>query len=156
MYHRKPNSLHGRLGVRNVENHWDAGSLQVDFSVDWSVTHLLDWSGEGRGGRGSTEKSSSLPCTASMLVLARVKGAVGRAMPIRTGTIRDSATLQSSSTAYGNRAWKTRLHFPMGCGMKLLKEKQKRENVRMSNVIILPLRRKVNIYSYLCNAWHMK
>ncbi len=32
MYHRKPNSLHGRLGVRNVENHWDAGSYRWIFS----------------------------------------------------------------------------------------------------------------------------
>lgn len=62
-------------------------------------TNLLDWSGEGLGGSGSTEKSSSLPCTASILVLANVKGAVGLAMPIRTGTMSDSATLHSSSTA---------------------------------------------------------
>lgn len=85
-------------------------------------TDLLDWSGEGLGGNGSTEKSSSLPWTASILVLAKVNGAVGLAMPIRTGTISDSATLQSSSTAKGSRAWKTRRHFPMGWGMKLLCE----------------------------------
>lgn len=48
-------------------------------------------------------------------------------MPIRTGTISDSATLHSSSTAYGSRAWKTLRHFPMGWGMKLL-YKENREN----------------------------
>lgn len=61
--------------------------------------YLLDWSEDGRGGRGSTENSSSLPCMASILVLANVKGAVGRAIPILTGIMRDSATLHNSSTA---------------------------------------------------------
>lgn len=56
-------------------------------------------SDDSRGGSGSTENNSSLPCMASMLVLARVKGAVGQAIPILTGTISDSATLHSSSTA---------------------------------------------------------
>lgn len=82
---------------KTTPNHHYYENLRGDRRV--KSTDLLDWSGEGLGGSGSTEKSSSLPCTASMLVLARVNGAVGLAMPIRTGTIRDSATLHSSSTA---------------------------------------------------------
>ncbi len=131
-------SPHGRLGVKNVET-TEIQEATGGFSVDWSITHLLTDPGRVVA-QGLHRESSSLPCTASMLVLARVKGAVGRAMPIRTGTIRDSATLQSSSTAYGNRAWKTRLHFPMGCGMKLLKEKQKHEAMWLLSF------RRVNIF----------
>lgn len=77
---------------------------------------------------------------ASILVLARVKGAVGRAIPILTGIMRDSATLHSSSTAYGNNAWNTRLHFPIGCGMKLLQEKILRKKKKVKYVFFLQKR----------------
>jgi len=70
-----------------------------------------------------------------MLVLAKVNGAVGLAIPIRTGTISDSATLHSSSTAYGRSAWNTRLHFPMGWGMKLLGEKKPGRNEMMIKLL---------------------
>lgn len=115
-------------------------------TVSFSEFYLLDWSDDGLGGRGSTENSSSLPCMASILVLARVKGAVGRAIPILTGIIRDSATLHNSSTAYGNNAWNTRLHFPIGCGIKLLGKKI--QDKKRSNMSFFPINFMVIIFFF--------
>lgn len=50
----------------------------------------------------------------SIVELARVKGAVGRATPSRTGAISESAVSHSSSTASLINAWKTLLHFTNG------------------------------------------
>lgn len=50
----------------------------------------------------------------SIVELARVKGAVGRATPSRTGAISESAVSHNSSTASLINAWKTLLHFTSG------------------------------------------
>lgn len=50
----------------------------------------------------------------SIVELARVKGAVGRATPSRTGAISESAVSHNSSTASLISAWKTLLHFING------------------------------------------
>ena len=53
----------------------------------------------------------------SIVELARVNGAVGRATPSRTGAISESAVSHSSSTASLINAWKTLLHFTNGWDM---------------------------------------
>lgn len=50
----------------------------------------------------------------SIVVLASVKGAVGRATPSRTGAMSESAVSHSSSTASLISAWKTLLHLTNG------------------------------------------
>ena len=54
---------------------------------------------EGRRGRGSTVKSSSVACVASVLVVSRENGCAGRHTPRRTGASRESAVWISSAIA---------------------------------------------------------